>query len=107
MKSKGGDIYLGILNLEELIDSARDTSKFIDMEHIQDPHRVKMECMKLKRHACLWWDTVHLEMQRKGNDKLRTWDIMVVKIKCKFIPIQYTLYLYMNIHNLRVEMNDI
>ena len=86
--------YSRSLNLEEFINWVRDMEKFFDMEQIEDPKRVKMSCMKLKWNSLLWWDTMQLERQRKGKDKIRNWDQMVSKLKGKFMSVDYTLNLY-------------
>ena len=77
--------YSGSLNPKELIDWARDMENFFDMEQIEYPKRVNMDCMKLKGHASLWWDTMQLERKRKGKDKIRNRERMVAKLKGKFI----------------------
>ena len=64
------------------------------MEQIEDPDRLKMDFLKLKGHASLWWDYVHVDTTRKGNDNIKTWDRMVAKIKAKFLPNVYMFNLY-------------
>ena len=72
------------------------------VKQIEDPQRMKMVCMKMKEHASLWWYTMQLERKSKGNDRIMTWDRIVVKLKGKFLPINYTLNLkYRNLQSLR------
>ena len=52
--------------------------KLFDIEQIEDPQRMKIMCMKMKEHASLWWYNMQLERKRKGKDRIKTWDIIVV-----------------------------
>ena len=40
--------YSRSMHPEELIDCVREMENCFDMEQIEDPKRVKMDCMKLK-----------------------------------------------------------
>ena len=51
-------MYLRSLNPRNLINSIREMEKYFDMELIEDPTRVEVDCLKLKGHASLWWDNV-------------------------------------------------
>jgi hypothetical protein len=37
----------------------------------------------------LWWDELQDERRCKGKEKIKNWDIMVAKLKDKFIPKEY------------------
>jgi len=37
---------------------------------------MKIACKKLKGHALIWWDHLHTKHQRKGKDKIRSWENM-------------------------------
>ena len=39
--------------------------KYFDIEHIEDPKKVKVTCLKLKGHVALWWDNVWDEKVKK------------------------------------------
>ena len=67
--------------------------KYFDMDKIEYPNRVKFACLKLKGHASLWWENVHVDMVKQGKDKVKTWDIMVSKLKDKFLPTDYMISL--------------
>jgi len=41
------------------------------------------------------------DKRRNGKSKIKSWDIMVAKIKDKFIPKDYQLNLFIRLHNLR------
>ena len=56
------------------------------MEQIEDPKRVKFYCLKLKGHVSLWWDNVQDDRMRKGKEKVKTRDRMVVMLKDKSFP---------------------
>jgi len=51
--------------------------------------------------VALWWDELQASGRRKGKSEIKNWDIMVAKIKDKFIPRDYQLNLFKILHNLR------
>ena len=97
--------YSRCLNPYELINWIRDMDKLFDMKQIEYPNRVKLDSMKLKGHASLWWDFVQFDRQRKHKDKIKTLDILLANMIIKLLTIYYTLYLYRKLENLR--KNDI
>ena len=75
--------------------------RLFDTEMVEDPKRVKMDFLNLKGHASLQWDLVKLERKLKSKDIIRTWNMMVAKLKGRLFPIDYTLNLYRKLHKLR------
>ena len=59
---------------------------YLDMEHIEDPKRVKDVCLMFKGRALLCWDYMQSNRLNKGKEKINTWDTMVSKFKDKFLP---------------------
>jgi hypothetical protein len=51
----------------------------------------------LKGHASLWWDKLQANRRCKGNSKIKNWDMMVDKLKSKFIPKDYQINLFKNL----------
>jgi hypothetical protein len=43
---------------------------------------------RLKGHAILWWDELQ-DAMRKGKLVIKSWDIIVCKLKAKFIHKYY------------------
>jgi hypothetical protein len=56
---------------------------------------------RLKGHATLWWDELQANKRRKGKSKIKSWDIMVAKLKDKFIRKDYQLTMLIKLQNLR------
>ena len=56
---------------------------------------------RLKGRVALWWDKLQANRRRKGKRKIKSWDRMVAKLKDKFIPKDYQLNLFRNLHNMR------
>ena len=48
------DTYSWSLSPKEMIDWIIEMEKYFDMEHIEDPKTVKVDCLKLKGHDSLW-----------------------------------------------------
>lgn len=51
-------VYIGGVNVEELIGSINDMDKLFDYEEMEEGKRMKFVVAKLKGHASLWWDGV-------------------------------------------------
>ena len=64
------------------------------MEKIEEPKSVKVSFLKLKGRASLWWDNVQVLKVKKGKDKIKARDIMVSKLKNKFLPTDYVISLF-------------
>ena len=75
--------------------------KYFDTEQIEHLKRVKYACLKLKGHALLWWYNVQNDRVKKGKENINSWDGLVAKLKCKFLPIDDMISLFRKLHNLR------
>ena len=93
--------YLRSLNYQDLIYQISEIGKYFDMEQIKDPKRVKIACLKLKGHTLLWWDNVQDDEVRKEKHKIKSWDIMIYKLRDKFLPTDYMITLFKKLQNLR------
>jgi hypothetical protein len=94
-------MYEGNLNVEEFLDWISSLDKYFDYKEIDDEKKVKHAVTRLKGHATLWWDELQDDKRRKGKSMIKSWDIMVAKIKDKFIPKDYQLNLFRRLQNLR------
>jgi hypothetical protein len=63
--------------------------KYFDYEDIDEEKKVKHVVTILKGHAVLLWDELQVDRRCKGKQKIKNWDIMVAKMKAKFIPNDY------------------
>jgi hypothetical protein len=48
----------------------------------------------LKGHTTLWWDELQADRRCKGKQKIKSWDIMIAKMKAKCIPRDYQITLF-------------
>ena len=55
----------------------------------------------MEGHASLWWDKIQEDKVKNGKNKINTWDRMVSNFKDKFLPIEYVIYLFRKLQNLR------
>jgi hypothetical protein len=94
-------MYEGNFNVEELLDWISALDKYFHYEEIDDEKKVKHVVTRLKGHANLWWDELLDDKRRKGKTKIKSWEIMVAKLKDKFIPKDYTLNMFRRLQNLR------
>jgi hypothetical protein len=87
-------VYEGNLDVEELLDWIRDLDMYFDYEDVEEDKKVKHVVTRLKGHAALWWDELQTDRHCKGNQKNRSWDRMVTKMKAKFIPKDYQITMF-------------
>jgi hypothetical protein len=94
-------MYEGNLDSEELLDWIRSLDKYFDYEDVEEGRKVRHVVTILKGHATLWWDELQAERRSKGKPKKKNWDMMVAKLKAKFIPRDYQIELFKKLQNLR------
>jgi hypothetical protein len=94
-------MYEGNLDTEELLDWIISMDKYFDYEDVNEEKRVRHVVTRLKGHATLWWDELQDETRSKGKQKIKNWDLMVAKMKAKFMPKDYQINLFKNLQNLR------
>jgi hypothetical protein len=94
-------VYEGNLDAEELLDWIRALDRYFEYEYVEEDKKVKHSIMRLKGHAALWWDELQADRQCKGKQKIKSWDMMIVKMKVKFIPRDYQITLFRRMQNLR------
>ena len=61
--------------------------KFFEFEKIRYPQRVRFASTKFRSHASLWWDKLQLDRECGGREKIKSWDRMLAKMKCKKFPV--------------------
>jgi hypothetical protein len=93
--------YDGNPRAETLIDWLGEIDSYFEYESVQDPNHVHFSIMKLKGHAALWWDMLQKDLVDNILEKIKTWKNMVIKIKEKFLPIDYQQNLCRQLQNLR------
>ena len=78
--------------------------KHFDFSYIPNYKKVNFVVTRLKGHALLWWDGVQAKRRRLHKQPIRNWNIMVAKLKEKFLPKDYQLALYRQTRNLRQRL---
>jgi hypothetical protein len=68
--------------------------KYFEYEDVNEDNKVIHVVIRLEGHSALWWDELQAERRIKGKKKIKTWDIMVAKLKAKFIPKDYQINLF-------------
>jgi DNA-binding transcriptional MerR regulator len=94
-------MYEGNLNVEELLDWIRSMDKYFDYEDVDGEKRVRHVVTRIKGHTTLWSDELQAKRRSRGKQKIKNWDIMVSKMKAKFMPKYYQINLFRKMHNLR------
>jgi hypothetical protein len=82
-------IYEGNLDVEELLDWIRALDTYFDYEDVEEDKKVRHAVTRLKGHATLRWDKLQEDRRCKGKQKIKSWDLMIAKMKAKFIPRDY------------------
>jgi len=60
--------------------------KYFDYEDVDVEKKVRLDVNRLKGNEALWWDELQADKRSKGKQNIKSWDIMVAKMKAKFIP---------------------
>jgi hypothetical protein len=94
-------MYEGNLDVEEILDWIRALDKYFDYEDVEEEKKVKNVVTRLKGYAALWCDELQADRRYKGKQEIKSWDIMVAKMKSKFIPKDYQIILFRRMQNLR------
>jgi hypothetical protein len=63
--------------------------KYFDFEEVDDEKKVKHVVTRIKGHETPCRDELETDRRRKGKKKINICDIIVAKIKAKFIPKDY------------------
>ena len=53
-------MYEGNLNVEELMESIHALNKYFEFEEIEGTNKVRYAATRMKGHATIWWDEVHI-----------------------------------------------
>jgi hypothetical protein len=94
-------VYEGNLDVEELLDWIIALDTYFDYEDIKEDKKARHAITRLKGHASLWWDELQADRRFQGKQKIKSWDRMIAKMKEKFIPRDYQIYLFRRMQNLR------
>ena len=94
-------MYEGNLDIEELLDWIRSMDKYFDYEDVDEEKKVRHVVTRVKGHASLWWDELQAKRRIKGEQRIKSWDRMVAKLKDNFIPKDYQINLFRKLENLR------
>jgi hypothetical protein len=97
-------VYEVKLDAEELLDWIRALDTYFDYEDVEEDKKFKNDVTRLKGHATLWWDELQADRRCRGNQKIKSWDRMIVKMKAKFIPKDYQITLFRRMQNLRQKL---
>ena len=93
--------YDGSLSADVLLDWLSEVNKYFEFEETSEDKQVKFAATKLKGHASLWWDSVQEERKRQQKPPIKKWARMEAKLKEKFLPKDYQIMLYRQVHNLK------
>jgi len=81
--------YDGSLGAENLMDWTSKLDKYFKYEEIEEDKKGKFVVTRLKGHVALWRDNVQVEIRKQGKPFNKSWDMMIAKMKGKFLPKDY------------------
>ena len=70
-------MYEGNIKVEELVDWINALNKYFYFEEIEDKKKVRLAASRLKGHATIWWDELHIHRKRRGKCKIHSCDKML------------------------------
>ena len=71
-----------------------EMKKLFDFEEMERERQVKLVVTTLQGHACLWWDGVQAERRKSCKKLIKKWNMMVSKLREKFLHSEYHVTLY-------------
>lgn len=66
--------YDGKLDSNELMDWISEMEKHFYFENTAEERKVKYACTWLKGHAFIWWEHLQVDRQRRGKEKIKSWE---------------------------------
>ena len=71
--------FYGEADLERLIEWIEDMQNHFELHKVEEVQQVKIANDSLRSHACEWWQQLKTDKNRRGKDKIQTWEKMVIK----------------------------
>nr|GEW06827.1 hypothetical protein [Tanacetum cinerariifolium] len=63
----------GKIQHDEFLDRLYTVEKVFDFKEVFEDQKVKLDAIKLQKHAGLWWENLKMRRVRKGRKTIRTW----------------------------------
>ncbi|OMP00001.1 reverse transcriptase [Corchorus capsularis] len=86
---------------DDFLDWLHTVERIFEYQDVPGNKKVKLVAIKLRKHASLWWESLLKKRERRGKDKIRTWDKMVRELKKKFLPEDYKQDVFIKLQNLK------
>ena len=93
--------FHGSLQAEEFIDWLNTIERVFNLKEVPDDKKVKLVAVKLMGRASAWWEQLKMKRERRGKEKIRSWEKMKKKLRENFLPFNYVCTLYQRLQNLR------
>ncbi|GKB41722.1 putative CCCH-type zinc finger family protein [Tanacetum coccineum] len=93
--------FSGTLKAEEFIDWLNTVERVFEFKDAPENRKVKWVAIKLKGRASAWWEQLQLMRERRGKQKIVSWDKMKKKLQENFLPFNYTQTMFQRFQNLR------
>ncbi|GKF93725.1 reverse transcriptase, partial [Tanacetum coccineum] len=82
-------VFEGKIQPDEFIYWLNTVERIFDYQDVPEDVKVKILAIKLKKHACVWWEQLKLRRARENKSKIRTWEKMKRELRKKYLPDGY------------------
>ncbi|OMO69839.1 reverse transcriptase [Corchorus capsularis] len=86
---------------DDFLEWLHTVERIFQYQDVPENKQVKLVAIKFRKHASLWWENLRMQRERKGKEKVRTWDKMVRELKKKFLPEDYKQDVFLKLQNLK------
>ncbi|XP_074305010.1 uncharacterized protein LOC141639939 [Silene latifolia] len=91
------------LNPDDLLEWITDIEKIFEYKGYTDVKAFKVDILKLKGYASLWYDNLKHQRIREGKEPIRSWSKLKKKMLSKFVTKNYTQDLFIKLSKLRQD----
>ncbi|XP_031270993.1 uncharacterized protein LOC116129386 [Pistacia vera] len=93
--------FNGSLDLNDFIDWLHEIERVFEFKGYNDEKRCKVDILKFKEYASLWWENTRKKREREGKTRIRSWEKLKRVLKKRFLPDNHKQDLYLKLHNLK------
>ena len=68
--------------------------KLFYYDETNEERKVKFAVTKPKGHASIWLNGMQIERRNQGKVPIKNWDRMVAKLRGKFLPKDFQIFLF-------------
>ena len=92
--------FEGNLNTEVFLEWKQSIERFFEIKESTGKKAFKVDVLKLKRYASLWYKSIKRQRAREGKARITTWSKLKRLMTKRFLPDNYKRDLYLKVSSL-------